>query len=43
MRDGQDETIVTERRWIPQLVLRAGRPIVPSLRLARDVVGRRYG
>jgi dihydroorotase len=38
MRDGQGETLVAERRWIPRLVLRAGQPIVPSLRLVRDVV-----
>ena len=38
LRDGQGEILVAERRWIPRLVLRAGRPIVPSLRLVRDVV-----
>jgi dihydroorotase len=37
LRDGQGETLVVERRWIPRLVLRAGQPIVPSLRLVRDV------
>jgi dihydroorotase len=38
LRDGQGETLMAERRWIPRLVLRAGRRIVPSLRLVRDVV-----
>jgi dihydroorotase len=37
MRDGQGETLVAGRRWIPRLVLRAGKPIVPNLRLVRDV------
>jgi hypothetical protein len=41
MRYGQGEVLVAERRWIPRLVLRAGEPIVPSLRLVRDVVGHR--
>jgi dihydroorotase len=38
LRDGQGEILMAERRWIPRLVLRAGQPIVPSLRLVRDVV-----
>ena len=38
LRDGQGETLVAERRWIPRLVLRAGQSIVPKLRLVRDVV-----
>jgi dihydroorotase len=37
MRDGQGEILVAERRWIPGLVLRAGQPVVPTLRLVRDV------
>jgi dihydroorotase len=37
MRDGQGETLVAARRWIPRLVLRAGQPIIPTLRLVRDV------
>ena len=37
MRDGQGEILVAERRWIPHLVLRAGQPIAPTLRLVRDV------
>jgi dihydroorotase len=36
--DSQGETLIAERRWIPQLVLRAGEPIVPTLRLLRDIV-----
>jgi dihydroorotase len=41
MRDGQGEVLVAKRRWIPRLVLRAGEPILPSLRLVRDVVAQR--
>ncbi|MGC2200272.1 MAG: amidohydrolase family protein [Stellaceae bacterium] len=37
LRDGQGEALVVERRWIPRLVLRAGRPVVPNLRLVRDI------
>jgi dihydroorotase len=37
MLDGQGEILVAERRWIPRLVLRAGQPIVRTLRLVRDV------
>ena len=37
MRDGQGEILVVERRWIPRFVLRAGRPVIPTLRLVRDV------
>ena len=37
MRDGQSEILVAERRWIPRLVLRAGQPVIPTLRLVRDV------
>jgi dihydroorotase len=37
LRDGQGEILVVERRWIPRLVLRAGQPVVPTLRLVRDV------
>jgi predicted amidohydrolase len=37
MRDGQGEILVAERRWIPRLVLRAGQPVIPNLRLVRDV------
>ncbi len=37
--DCRGEILTVERRWVPRLVLRAGRPIVPSLRLVRDVVG----
>jgi dihydroorotase len=37
MRDGQGEILVVERRWIPRLALRAGRPVNPTLRLVRDV------
>ena len=36
--DSQAEVLMAERRWLPHLVLRAGEPIVPSLRLLRDVV-----
>jgi dihydroorotase len=39
MLDGQGEILVAERRWIPRLVLRAGQPVVPTLRLVRDVTG----
>ena len=38
MRDGQAEVLRVERRWIPRLVLRAGQPVVPTLRLVRDVI-----
>lgn len=37
LADSRGEVLVVPRRWIPHLVLRAGRPIVPSLRLVRDV------
>ncbi len=37
LANSRGEILVARRRWIPQLVLRAGRPIVPSLRLVRDV------
>jgi dihydroorotase len=37
MYDGQGEILVAERRWIPRLVLRAGQPVIPTLRLVRDV------
>jgi hypothetical protein len=37
MRDGQGEILVAERRWLPRLVLRAGQPVIPTLRLLRDV------
>jgi dihydroorotase len=36
--DSQAEVLMAARRWLPHLVLRAGEPIVPSLRLLRDVV-----
>ena len=36
--DSQPEVLMAERRWLPHLVLRAGEPIVPTLRLLRDVV-----
>jgi dihydroorotase len=36
--DSQGEALIAERRWLPHLVLRAGEPIVPTLRLLRDVV-----
>ena len=36
--DSQREALTIERRWIPSLVLRAGEPIVPTLRLLRDVL-----
>jgi dihydroorotase len=36
--DSLDEALIAERRWLPHLVLRAGEPIVPTLRLLRDVV-----
>jgi len=36
--DSQGEVLMAERRWIPRLVLRSGEPIVPNLRLVRDVV-----
>jgi dihydroorotase len=35
--DSQGEALVTERRWLPHLVIRAGEPIVPSRRLLRDL------
>jgi dihydroorotase len=41
MRDGQGEILVAGRRWIPHLVLRAGHPIVPTLRLVRDIATQR--
>jgi dihydroorotase len=37
MRDGQGNILVAERRWIPRLVLRAGQPVIPTLRLVRDL------
>jgi dihydroorotase len=37
MRDGQGEILVVERRWIPRLVLHAGEPVNPTLRLVRDL------
>lgn len=37
--DCQGEALVAERRWLPSLVVRAGEPIVPNLRLVRDVAG----
>jgi dihydroorotase len=40
MRDGQGEVLRVEQRWIPRLVLRAGQPVIPSLRLVRDVMAR---
>jgi dihydroorotase len=43
MRDGQGEVLVAKRRWIPRLVLRARDPIVPNLRLVRDVSTERLG
>ncbi len=43
MRDGQGEVLVAKRLWIPRLVLRAGDPIVPNLRLVRDVSTERLG
>lgn len=39
--DSRGEVLVAERRWIPRLVVRAGQPIEPTLRLARDIVHRR--
>jgi hypothetical protein len=33
MRDGQGEILMAQRRWIPRLVLRAGQPVAPTLRL----------
>jgi dihydroorotase len=36
--DSQGGALIAERRWLPHLVLRAGEPIVPTLRLLRDVV-----
>ena len=38
LRDGQGEVLIAEQRWIPRLVLRAGQPIAPSLRLVRDII-----
>ena len=38
LKDSQGETLVAERRWLPHLVIRAGDPFVPTLRLLRDVV-----
>lgn len=38
LRDSQGESLIAERRWLPCLVVRAGEPIVPTLRLLRDVV-----
>lgn len=35
--DSQGDALVAERRWLPHLVIRAGEPTVPSLRLVRDV------
>lgn len=35
--DSRGEILVADRRWLPRLVLRAGRPTVPSLRLVRDI------
>jgi dihydroorotase len=37
MRDGQGEILVVEQRWIPRLVLRAGQPLISTLRLVRDI------
>ena len=39
--DSRGEVLVAERRWIPRLVVRAGQPIVPSLRLVRDILDSR--
>jgi dihydroorotase len=38
MRDGQGELLVAEQCWIPRLVLRAGQPVIPNLRLVRDIM-----
>jgi dihydroorotase len=38
LRDSQGEILLAERRWLPHLVMRAGEPITPTLRLLRDVV-----
>ena len=38
--DCRGEALIAERRWLPHLVVRAGAPITPTLRLLRDVVGR---
>jgi hypothetical protein len=32
------EALVAQRRWTPQIVLRAGQPITPTLRLLRDIL-----
>lgn len=36
--DSQGEALIADRRWVPHLVVRAGEPIVPTLRLLRDVL-----
>jgi dihydroorotase len=36
--DCQRDMLIAERRWLPHLVIRAGEPITPSLRLLRDVL-----
>jgi dihydroorotase len=38
LSDSQGESLIAERRWLPHLVVRAGEPIAPTLRLLRDVV-----
>lgn len=38
LHDCQGEKLFAERRWLPHLVIRAGEPITPSLRLLRDVL-----
>jgi dihydroorotase len=38
LRDSRGEALIVERRWLPQLVLRAGEPVTPTRRLLRDVV-----
>jgi dihydroorotase len=38
LRDSRGEVLNVGRRWLPQLVLRAGSPLTPSNRLLRDVL-----
>jgi len=38
LSDSQGEVLIAEERWLPHLVVRAGEPISPTLRLLRDVL-----
>ena len=40
LHDSQGESLIAKRWWLPHLVIRAGEPIIPTLRLLRDVVDR---